>query len=985
MSPVFASLFPIAFADTLWNPNLNPTWTTGSATLSANILGGSITQTGGDVSSTDLIEIGGPSFGGLYTLGGGTFNVGGIWVGRIGDPPSQFVQNAGTATLSLLEITDGNGKYILNGGTLTVNHINFDYPGAGIGPGGSFVLNGGTLVTSTIALGFGSGYVGRFYFNGGTLKADPAIASSSLGWIQSGSGTNSQISIYVGQNGGQFDTNGTDRVIYSPLLHDPAAPATDGGITKLGVGTLTLVGDNTYTGVSTISVGTLQIGNGGTTGSILGNVTNNATLVFNRGDAWTYNGVISGTGNLVKTGGGALTLSGFNTFTGGTTVNAGTLKLTAGGGIGTIRGALTINPGTTVESDAIDAFGYATGQKVDSIVVNGGTIIQTAAGNLGWGVAYTLSNGALLTSNGGVSDATALSAFAFGGPIGGNTSVNVTAGVNTIAGHVDLRGDSDSLTIVNTNVNFTVASGATLNVTAGISAHNANNGAPVGLTKLGAGLMTFTGANTYTGPTIISAGTLQIGDGVTMGSLTSNITNNAALVFNQPAGTSTYAGVISGTGSLTKTGPGNLYLTGTSTYTGGTTVNGGIITLHGAVTITGLIGTGGSGSSAPNQITINSGNINLETDYALAGTSPALYTTLRINQGGLLSTVNNVTKLPATTLDGGRIDTASAGNSTTGNYIFTNGLLTAGTGKTSLITGGYIALPTAVTVAPADTLRIDSIILGPDRLTKYGTGTLVLTAANTYAGGTFLNEGTLQIGNGGASGSVTGNITDNAALVFNRTDAFTYSGIISGTGSLTQAGTGALTLSSNQTYTGPTTLTGGTLRVNGALASTAVSIQGGATLGGTGTLASVASVHIGGHIAPGSSSGNSTGTLTFAGGITFDSGAALDLQLGTASDLVRVSGGALTGPATGALTLNIFDSGGFGTGTYPLFNYSGATLASFDATDLSIGTAPAGFDYAFATNGSELDLIVTVPEPAPASMFLLCAGTLGLTRRRKGR
>jgi fibronectin-binding autotransporter adhesin len=750
MAPLFGSLFSVAFAETFWDPNHNPTWTSGSATLSTPFLGTTINQYGGDISSSDLVQLGGEGIGALYTIGGGTFTAGGLWVGRTGQPPTQFVQNAGTVTLGQLEITDENGHYFLNGGTLTVNHVNFDYPGGGSSPGGgSLVLNGGTLVTSTIALHFGSGYVGRLYFNGGTLKADPAIASYYLGWIQSGSDPDSQIYIYVGQNGGQFDTNGTGQSIFSPLLHDPAVTGTDGGITKLGAGTLTLAGDNTYTGDTTISAGALQIGNGGTTGSILGNVTNNATLIFNRGNALTYGGVISGTGNLVKNGGGALTLSGFNTFTGGTTVNAGTLKLTAGGGIGTIRGALTINPGTVVESDAIDAFGYVTGSKVDSIVVNGGTIVHTAAGNLGWGVAYTLSNGALLTSNGGVSDTNATSLFAFGGPIGGNTSVNVTAGVNTIAGHVDLRGDSDSFTLPNTNVNFTVASGATLNITAGISSHNYSTGAPVGLTKLGPGLMTFTGANTYSGPTIISAGTLQIGDGVTSGSVTSDITNNAALIFNQPAGTSTYAGVISGTGSLTK------------------------------------------------------------------------------------------------------------------------------------------------------------------------------------------------------------------------------------------AGTGVLTFSSSETYTGPTTLASGTLNVNGALASTTVSVQSGATLAGTGSLQGVATLHIGGHIAPGSSSGSSTGTLTFADGIAFESGAVLDLQVGTASDLVRVSGGSLTGPATGALTLNIFDSGGFGAGTYPLFDYRGATLASFDAADLAIGAAPAGFNYTFATNDSELDLIVTVPEPGPASMLLFGAGVLGLTRRRK--
>jgi fibronectin-binding autotransporter adhesin len=80
-----------------------------------------------------------------------------------------------------------------------------------------------------------------------------------------------------------------------------------GTVQKLGAGTLTLTGDSTYTGTTTISAGSLQVGNGGTTGSIVGNVVDNAALIFNRSNALTYGGVISGTGTLQKLGAGALT------------------------------------------------------------------------------------------------------------------------------------------------------------------------------------------------------------------------------------------------------------------------------------------------------------------------------------------------------------------------------------------------------------------------------------------------------------------------------------------------------------------------------------------------------------------------------------------------------------------------------------------------------------------------------------------------------
>jgi autotransporter-associated beta strand protein len=116
-----------------------------------------------------------------------------------------------------------------------------------------------------------------------------------------------------------------------------------GSLTSAGTGTLTLTGNSTYTGGTTISAGTLQLGNGGTSGSIIGDVTDNGTLAFNHSDMIAFPGMISGTGSLSQIGIGTTVLTDNNTYTGGTTINAGTLQLGNGGTSGSIVGNVTDN------------------------------------------------------------------------------------------------------------------------------------------------------------------------------------------------------------------------------------------------------------------------------------------------------------------------------------------------------------------------------------------------------------------------------------------------------------------------------------------------------------------------------------------------------------------------------------------------------------------------------------------------------------------
>ena len=122
----------------------------------------------------------------------------------------------------------------------------------------------------------------------------------------------------------------------------------------------------------------------------------------------------------------------------------------------------------------------------------------------------------------------------------------------------------------------------------------------------------------------------------------------------------------------------------------------------------------------------------------------------------------------------------------------------------------------SVGTAAADRVNMSGNIINTGGLIKTGSGTLVLSGANTYSGGTTISAGTLQIGAGSTSGSLSGAITNNAALVINRSDAITFANVISGTGTVTKAtGSGNLTLSGANTFSGKVTISSGTLTASG--------------------------------------------------------------------------------------------------------------------------------------------------------------------------
>lgn len=254
---------------------------------------------------------------------------------------------------------------------------------------------------------------------------------------------------------------------------------------------------------------------------------------------------------LRKVGGGTMELGAPNTYTGGTVVVGGALVLNAPltGGVGVVRGPVSVS-GAWLRAKVTDALGYLDGSRVTAMNLSAGAVFEAmpTAGNQGWGVAYTLDSATLLSNN-SVTSQTTDSKFAFGGPAGVPTTVSVV-GANTseIRGRADLRADNGNPVTI-----FTIAAGAHLSVRAALTSSNGG-----GLRKEGAGTMILRAANTYSGPTVVAAGTLRVAVGATLGTGPVTVAPGASLIYDSsPGGSSLPAG-----GVTAPTAGGRLKLSG---------------------------------------------------------------------------------------------------------------------------------------------------------------------------------------------------------------------------------------------------------------------------------------------------------------------------------------------------------------------------------------------------------------------------------------
>ncbi|MCL2457906.1 MAG: autotransporter-associated beta strand repeat-containing protein [Desulfobulbus sp.] len=257
-----------------------------------------------------------------------------------------------------------NNRVTISGGTVNAN-IYGGY-NAGNGPTSGNIVNiSGGSIAGDVYGGY-SRSNGAVFDNTVTIK-DVAIAGDIYGgYSASGSVTNNTVTYGV--------TNAADTITYGGAILGASS------LTKIGDGTLILTGDNAYTGPMTfVSGGMLQIGDGGTTGSILGNITTSsgATIAFNRSDDISYGGIISGFGSLAQDGMGILTLSGANTYSGDTMVSAGTLKIT--GALGADNGN---NYAGAISNEGSLIFDQSVDQKLSGVISGTGSLTKDGTGTL---------------------------------------------------------------------------------------------------------------------------------------------------------------------------------------------------------------------------------------------------------------------------------------------------------------------------------------------------------------------------------------------------------------------------------------------------------------------------------------------------------------------------------------------------------------------------------------------------------------------------
>ena len=881
--------------------------------------------------------------------------------------PTSVVFNNTTAANYTLTTSNNNGiagstSLVKNNtGTVTINTPNSFTGGVQLN-GGMIVVGSSTALgaaTNVVAFGAASSAILRLNSNSVTLGGLTGDGTATV--ENGGSVTDSILTINIALG----VTN-----VFGGVMQDGS-----GGkvlaLTGLGSGTLVLTGANTYTGGTTISSGTLQIGNSGTSGSIVGNVSNNGSLIYKRTDSVGFGGTVSGTGTVTIASGtlvltGSLSNSGTNSITSGAILQVGDTINNGSLGNVTDNGALNFNLNGTplTYSGTVTGTGTAT--------VQAGTLVLT--GTLGNNGATTINNLATLqVGNGTIS-----------GTLGGNITDNGTLSFN-IPGTL-------------TYANAITGTGA-VKVT--------NSGSTV----------IFSGGNSYSGGTIVSAGaTLQLGSGSTTGSITGDVAVDGNLTINR-SGSTSFAGNITGAGSFNLTGTATVNLTGTgNTFSGGTNIQRGVLRAGATNTLSAnsIVTVGSPGQSsrlelfgfnqtvkgiatagtAASQLITNNGttndavltlNSNLISTYGGAitnGSTKKLGITLvgghTLILSGLASanTFTGVTAVQSGTLKigatnaGTSLSVVTLGSSGTVGALDLNGFsgtigglaTDPGATQSSQVVGNSISTANTLTLTPA---AATSNIFGGVIADNFGSGTgttaitlngattsvQVLTGTNTFTGTLTLTQGVLQVGNAGTSGTLGAGATtiaSTATLLYNRTDTYTMgSGNgITGAGAITLSGGGTLATSTTDSLINTTGALNfgngagatvvGNFAVNGNAAVGSLLAQTNSATASTISIASGKTLTVNGNVSVGFNPTIAAVTnLTMNGGGAFNEAAASGtFQIGGATGAVSNTA-TLDMSGLGSTNINV------GTGTVRV-NNSDATNLSANVSTWLLPTPSVG-------------------------------------------
>ncbi|HVU23275.1 MAG TPA: autotransporter-associated beta strand repeat-containing protein [Opitutus sp.] len=830
---------------------------------------------------------------------------------------------------------------------------------------GGALTNGGLVKSGagTLSLTGTNTYAGGTTITGGSVQidSDARLGTGTLaldgGGIRFGAAFSDLRAFTIGNGGASFDTNGFNLTFANAL-----GSTGNGGITKLGAGTLTLTAANTYAGATTIAAGTLALGGAGTLGSTtaalnvtggtldLGGKSVTTGAVTLSGGGAIANGTLTGAAYavqsgaigaglqganvaLAKTGSGSVTLSGPNTYTGPTTISAGTLQFAGRSALYNGSSANWTNSNLVVASGATAAFnvggtGEFTAADLDTLKSLG-----SATGGFQSGSALALD-----TTN------AAGGAFTYAGILADtNSGANVLRLTKLGAGTLTLTGDNTYTGITTVAAGTLVLSGDNHAATGGLTVAGGTLRA-TSVNALGSGAVTIAGGTlqlagdtslvfgqsiSVPSDSTISLDRLTAGAGVTY-SLNLPTLGNGVPATNETITIAKGANVTSGTAGLTL---GNLSLTsdvvlqsdagtqltigsvaGTDTFlyvngSGNTTITGSIATTTGQVSVSG------------------NGTLTLSGDNSFNGGSASGFGTF-ITAGKLRATTSaNALGLGKLELSGGTLELANDtglnfGRNTTmiGSAAFTSDVLTNGAAGVTHTLG---------------TLSIGNQTLTLNKGANVGGGTAGLTFGSvtlSASGAIFAPAAGTLLTLGGVSGNARSFTVNGAG------DASITGAIATTTGAVTKNGAGTLTLSGANTYTGTTTISGGTLEFakqtslynnNGANWTAAkLVVNAGTTaafnVGGTGEFTSA-------NLDTLKALGTSTGG--------FKNGSFLGLDTTNAAGGIFTYNSDIANPNSGANALGLVK---LGTGTLVLGGtntYSGDTFVN--AGTLKLGVASA--------------------------------------------